>query len=205
MLLCGADLAKIQMSNISKSPDRNTFQSKSYLEKVNDPTLSEEAREAAQAMLDFYGEWNTEELNRMDDPEWQKNNLEYDLLSTDWILEKVRESNLYAQNLYAAMCNREFQQLDVMPILKGQRWSCSWRHAGGIIADMQQKGDYIDWYCSGIRNTHTLTPEEFNNLPDEEQAQVKESFAYVGEGFVTDEIKEDLKKLGWVVLDDIEE
>mgnify|MGYP003705677079 CR=1 FL=1 len=29
---------------------------------------------------------------------------------TDWILEKVRESDVYAQHLYAAMCNNEFQK-----------------------------------------------------------------------------------------------
>lgn len=189
------------MTQLSKSPERNTFQSKSQHEKLNDPNSTEEEKENAQGMIEFYENWNAEEEDRMNDPEWQKNNLEYDLLSTDWILEKVRESNVYAQNLYAAMCNREFQELEVMPILKGQTWSCSWRHAGGIIADMQQKGDYIDWYCSGIRNTHTMTPEEFNNLTDEQRSYVKESDAFVGEGFVTDEIEEDLKKLGWIVLE----
>ena len=192
------------MTQLSKSPERNTFQMKSQHEKLNDPNSTEEEKEAAQGMIDFYENWNAEEEDRMSDPEWQKNNLEYDLLSTDWILEKVRESDLYAQNLYAAMCNREFQELELIPILKEQRWSCSWRHAGGIIADMQQKGDYIDWYCSGIRNTNEYTPEEFNNFTEEQQAQLKESSAYVGEGFVTDEVREDLKKLGWIVLDEEE-
>jgi len=190
------------MTRLSKSPDRNTFQKKSYIEKLNDPTITEEEKQNAQAMIELFEDWNADEDDKMNDPEWQKNNLEYDLLSTDWILEKVRESNVYAQHLYSAMCNREFQQLDVIPILKGQTWSCSWRHAGGIIADMQQKGDYIDWYCSGIRHTHTMTAEEFNNLSEEQQMYTKESDAYVGEGFVTDEIEKDLKKLGWIVLDD---
>jgi hypothetical protein len=189
------------MTQLSKSPDRNTFQKKSYIEKLNDPTTTEEEKQSAQAMIELYEDWNADEDDKMNDPEWQKNNLEYDLLSTDWILEKVRESNVYAQHLYSAMCNREFQQLDVIPILKGQTWSCSWRHAGGIIADMQQKGDYIDWYCSGIRHTHTMTAEEFHNLTEEQQMYTKESDAYVGEGFVTDEIEKDLKKLGWIVLD----
>jgi len=82
------------------------------------------------------------------------------------------------------MCNRDFQKLDTWPILKNERWSCSWRHAGGIIADMQEKGDYIDWYCSGI------TSPEVD--PD----------GYVAESVVTDEIREDLKKLGWSVFDE---
>ena len=127
--------------------------------------------------------------------------MEYDLLTTEWILEKVRESDVYAQNLYAAMCNRDFIKHDVMPILKNQRWACSWRYAGGIIADMRKEGDYIDWYCSGIKNLPP-TEQEFQALSLEEQARAKEYDAFVGEGVVTDEIRKDLFRLGWVVQDD---
>lgn len=113
--------------------------------------------------------------------EWQKNNLEYDLLSADWILEKVRNSDTYAQNLYAALCNNEFIKNEVWPILKEDTWGCSWRYAGGMIADMQEKGDYMDWYCSGIFDPATPSKK------------------YVSESIVTDEIKDDLLKLGWLV------
>jgi hypothetical protein len=112
--------------------------------------------------------------------EWQKNNLEYDLLSTDWILEKVRNSDTYAQNLYAALCNNDFIKNEVWPILKEDTWGCTWRYAGGIIADIQEKGDYMDWYCSGIGPSDS-------------------SKEYVTESIVTDEIKDDLLKLGWLV------
>lgn len=123
------------------------------------------------------------------DPKWRENNLEYDLRSTGWILDKTKSSKNYAQNLYAALCNRQFQKRDTWPILKDQRWSCSWRYAGGIIADMREEGDYIDWYCSGIRNDgyqddfDTVTPDQ-----------------YVPEGVVTEEIENDLNQLGWIVI-----
>ena len=138
---------------------------------------------------------------KFQDPASRIENMEYDLLTTEWILEKVRESDVYAQNLYASMCNRDFIKHAVIPILKNQRWSCSWRYAGGIIADMRQEGDYIDWYCSGIRGDR-LSTEEFEKLSLEQQARAKEYDAYVGEGVVTDEIQKDLFRLGWVVQDD---
>ena len=115
--------------------------------------------------------------------------MEYDLRSAEWICEKVRNTDKYAQNLYAAMCNRDFMRNDVLPILKEETWSCSWRYAGGIIADMRLEGDYIDWYCSGIG-------EGIGN------GDIDGSKGYVAEGVVTDEIREDLLKLGWIVLDD---
>jgi hypothetical protein len=87
------------------------------------------------------------------------------------------------------MCNNDFQKLDVMPILKNQTWSASWRYVGGIVADMRQEGDYIDWYCSGIRNDDGYDPELNIAFPN----------GYVPESAVTDEIREDLKRLGWIV------
>ena len=136
-------------------------------------------------MVELYKKWREDAEVQEMDTEWQKNNLEYDLRTSEFVLNKVRNSDSYAQNLYAAMCNMRFQKLDVLPILKDEFWSCSWRHSGGIIANMQMKGDYIDWYCSGMG-------EGLGN------GDVDGSKGYVPEGFVTDEIKEDLKTLGWL-------
>ena len=133
-------------------------------------------------MTEFLENIRNQDFLRDSDLEWQKNNMEYDLRTTDWILEKVRSSESYAQNLYAAMCNNDFQRNDVLPILKDQYWHCSWRYAGGIIADMRENGDYIDWYCSGIRDSY--------------------EGGYVSESVITDEIREDLFKLGWLCFSD---
>ena len=165
---------------VSKSPDRHTFQKQGYVNRQE-----EKGEPLSEDYLIMFADIIEREKHKFDDPESHKDNLEYDLVTTQWILEKVRASKSYAQNLYSAMCNREFQRLDVLPILKEQTWSCSWRYAGGIIADMRQEGDYIDWYCSGIRDS-------YDN-------------GYVGEGQVTDEIKEDLLRLGWRVLDEDQE
>lgn len=117
-------------------------------------------------------------------------NLGEDLLDDVQIAKKVRASLSYAQNLYAALCNTEWQKLEVLPILKDQRWSCSWRSAGGIVATIRQEGDYVDWYCSGIRNIYY----------DEEDNSKWDLKKFVAEAHVTDEIARDLKRMGWVCI-----
>lgn len=97
--------------------------------------------------------------------------LEFDLVNNANIVSKCKSSDIYAQNLYSAMCNNTF-------FYGNSEWSCSWRHSGNIVADIRNNGEgYIDWYCSGMFNKE----------------------GYVAEGFVTDEIRCDLNKLGWIV------
>ena len=153
------------MTKVNSSPQRHTFRHS-----------GDELDEALERLR------NQDQAN-ITDPEWQKNNLEYDLRSTKWICDRAKSTKTYAQNLYAAMCNQDWQRNDVWPLLKGETWSCSWRYAGGIIADMREEGDYIDWYCSGIQGE-----------PDEDWVDL----GHVPEGTVTDEIREDLFKLGWL-------
>lgn len=101
-----------------------------------------------------------------------KPSLENDLLNSEYIKNKCKTNDIYSQNLYAAMANNLFYKND-------EEWSCSWRYAGGVVADIRNKGEsYIDWYCSGIGNHHD---------------------GYVGESFVTDEIRSDLLELGWTI------
>ena len=152
--------------------------------------------------MDMFKTWREQDEANIVDPEWQKDNMEYDLRSTQWIIDKVKGDEVYAQHLYAAMCNNDFTKNDVWPILTEKRWSCSWRHAGGIIADMREQGDYIDWYCSGIRDATILDDDEFQRLTREQQEAYIQGKAFVPESCVTDEIREDLLKLGWIVLDD---
>jgi len=124
----------------------------------------------------------------------KKADLGADLKKSQLILDKVRD-DVYAQNLYAALCNMQWQRNYFWNILRGDIWSCSWRFAGGIVSDLRNQGDYMDWYCSGMGG---LTPEP---VPDDfENSDSKQSYPwdnYVSEGTVTDEIREDLGSLGW--------
>ena len=181
------------MTEPSRSPERHTFQREGYVkrQKEKDEPVNDDYLDLFESMLD-------RENHKWDDPESRKNNLEWDLVTADWILEKVRASESYAQNLYAAMCNNGFIKMDVIPILKQEEWSCSWRYAGGIVADMRQEGDYIDWYCSGIRDTFH-NDEDTKDYTDEQLARLEVTKKYVGEGCITDEIRQDLQRLGWAV------
>lgn len=100
-----------------------------------------------------------------------KPRLDLDLMKSDEITNKCIHSTVYAQNLYAAMCNNLFYYGD-------NEWSCSWRSSGGIVADLRNNGEcYLDWYCSGMVDKD----------------------GYVAESVVTEEISIDLMKLGWTV------
>jgi hypothetical protein len=169
------------MKKVASSPERHTFQKEGYIKRCE-----EKGEDPNPDYVNMYKTWREQDEENLKNPSWQKNNMEYDLRSSKEMCDKVKSSDSYAQNLYAAMCNMDWQSREFWQELKGETWSCSWRHAGGIIADMREQGDYIDWYCSGIGN------DESGYGLDHRPAN-----GYVPEGVVTEEIELDLNRLGW--------
>ena len=118
--------------------------------------------------------------------------MQTDMMAAEWFLNKVKSSKSYAQNLYAAMCNNDFQKQDTWEVLTDSRWSCSWRAAGGVVATLRDcDEDYMDYYCSGMGGFATM---------DTDPASYYEENGFVKESEVTDEIRQDLLRLGWVVI-----
>jgi hypothetical protein len=118
--------------------------------------------------------------------------MQTDMMDTEWFRIKVQSSQSYAQNLYAAMCNNEFQKQDTWEVLSDNRWSCSWRAAGGVVATLRDcNEDYMDYYCSGMGGF---------GVGDPDPASYYEENGYVKESEVTDEIRADLLRLGWTVI-----
>ena len=109
-----------------------------------------------------------------------------EMMACDWLREKCRSDRYYAQNLYAAMCNMQWQKRDVWTILTDELWSVSWRRAGGIVAELCGQGDYLNWYCSGIEDVNG-DAQDPNFYPGR----------HVREGTVAQRIAEDLGLLGW--------
>ena len=175
---------------MNKSPTRGTFHSQCRIEDVIAEGGNPDEDEDVQRALDLEHMINEHQAQREADEKWRENNLEYDLRSTKWVCDKAKASDAYAQNIYAALCNQDWQKNEVWPLLKGETYSCSWRYAGGIVADMREQGDYIDWYCSGIRGEQGIDYEP--------------PLTFVSEGTVTDEIREDFFKLGWILVDEHE-
>ena len=167
------------MTKKSTSPDKNKALINSFINRSTeqDPELD--------PLVISIRKMNAIDLYNDDDPERWKNNMEHDLRTCEWMLTKVRECDRYAQNLYAAMCNNEFIQCDdTWNILKENYWHASWRSAGGIIADMRETGDYMDWYCSGSGGP----------------MGGMELAGYLPEGVVSDEIEADFLTLGWKIV-----
>lgn len=146
----------MDVKKYSTSPERGSSYRKYLLQQLEQMKTSQDDYEGMMKMLD--------ENYKREEDEDKSFNLGYDLRSNERMLAKARNSEVYCRDLYAALCNNQFFYGD-------KPWTCTWRFAGGIIADMLEKGDYIDWYCSG------------------------------NEGFATDEIKLDLMMMGWTIRD----
>jgi hypothetical protein len=84
--------------------------------------------------------------------------LEEDLNRSEEIKELVKDQNM-ATELYGSLCNVDWYK-------DGIRWSCSWRYAGGIVADLRNVGEeYIDFYCSGNEGlVHPIIEEKIRKL-----------------------------------------
>lgn len=94
--------------------------------------------------------------------------LEVELIDAQWIKDKVRNEDDYAEKLYAALCNIQWYPRDSVDI-EEDVWSCSWRAAGELVGQLcNPTKDYLYLYCSG------------------------------GEGSVDPEVAEDLRDLGWL-------
>jgi hypothetical protein len=120
-----------------------------------------------------------------------KHDLVEDIRNSPEIMAKIRaEDNRYAQNLYAAWCNMQWCKRELWPVLSEDYWTASWRSAGGIVADLRNKGeDYMDYYCSGMRGGLS-----YDGKDDEDYF---ERTGFANESEVTEEILNDLDKLGW--------
>jgi hypothetical protein len=109
-------------------------------------------------------------------------NLERDIKSADWVVDKIRQKEIYAQNLYAALCNNDFAPKDSWCILKNIKWNCTWTYAANIISEIRQDDNYSNWYGSGTG---------FRGV----------DFAgFVEESYVTDEVASDIDQIGWLIL-----
>jgi hypothetical protein len=177
------------MTEIAKSPDRNSFQKNAYIKRVLEEGKSLDDP-GVKKMLEFYDSFNQIDEEWVDED--HSNDMEWDMRTCPWFVAKVRASKAYAQNVYAAMCNMRWIKAEVVPILKEEYWSASWRSAGGIVADLRGEGDYIDWYCSGMGGLN----QEYDSKETNEDWQSRTGF--VPESVVTPEVAADLRALGWI-------
>jgi len=107
------------------------------------------------------------------------------LEESDSVKHLIKYNSDFAGELYSSLCNIEWVDLEAkLPegvdamvdklngVTYNTTWSCSWRAAGGIVADLRNKylkanEDYMDWYCRGNEGyvsdlvLHTLAQHGF--------------------------------------------
>ena len=74
------------------------------------------------------------------------NDLEWALKTSPTIQQKCQEQPEYRNKLYHALCNIEWQRNNAWIVLKDMWWSCTWRYAGGLVAEIYGQGNYRDYY-----------------------------------------------------------
>lgn len=75
--------------------------------------------------------------------------------------ERIKQDSIFCKDIYSALTNLEWVQSD------GTVYGATFRYVGGLIADIREEGNYMDWYCCK------------------------------GEGFASDEIQEAMSMKGW--------
>jgi hypothetical protein len=84
-------------------------------------------------------------------------NLEEDLLR---LKTKIVKDKQFAKDVYNALCNMRWKEVGN----PGNIYSCSWRYAGGLIAEMRGNPsplNHMDFYCSGSEGVVT---EQVENI-----------------------------------------
>lgn len=118
----------------------------------------------------------------------QYGDVETDLKANIEVCQKIASDMVFAQHVYAALCNQRYFRSDVAHDDQ-EPWTCTWRRAGAIIADIrnthynepQNTGvieDYIHWYCSGMGFMEGA----------------------VDEGIVTSDIRQMFSDMGWYIV-----
>jgi hypothetical protein len=107
-------------------------------------------------------------------------NLEEEMKKDAIVIQYLGDIDI-AKDFYRSLCNMRWRKIGILSSedhvvskLKGEDapdiWSCTWRYAGGVIADIRNEHynkmeDYMDFYCSGNEGTVSdLVEECFNRM-----------------------------------------
>lgn len=150
-------------------------------------------------------------------PALKNQSLKQALKGTPWISEKIKRSEIYAQNMYAALCSNVFMSPSAQEGAVDEESEevlsrLSWREAGALVAEIRDGETFLDWYCSGIfiddRQGNAGNDSGFSEVKcntgnvdmasntNETASRTIESF--VPEQTITPEVRLDLETLGWV-------
>ena len=87
---------------VASSPERHTFQKEGAIRRAE-----ETGEEPNQAYIEMWEQIKIDDANKINDPRWQRNNMEYDLRSSKELCDKVKASDNYACLLYTSPSPRD--------------------------------------------------------------------------------------------------
>jgi hypothetical protein len=103
---------------------------------------------------------------------------EQDALNNPEFVARLGADLVFAQNVYAAICNN-----DLIDLATGDDYGMTWRAAASFVAHLRNLAGvefdetYLTWYCSGMVDID----------------------GWVEEGAITDDVRLAFKTLGWGV------
>ena len=93
---------------MKSSPDRNSFQRGNYIQRKLEEGKTPENNEDVRAMVEYYDSWEKEKKKLEQNPEWQEDNLEYDLRSTEWIcMTALSSKDIISQTLQSNIASAQ--------------------------------------------------------------------------------------------------
>ena len=128
-----------------------------------------------------------------------------DLISTDWrddaehILPDLVDLRraIHAEPELGLQNPKTLAKIKAALAADKKYWGVSWRYAGGIVANMCEIGDYIDWYCSGMISKERINQVKWDSMSYEQQVRALQNQKFVSEGVISEQVLEDLNVLGW--------
>lgn len=119
--------------------------------------------------------------------------LKQDLLASELFKQRVKNSRVYSQHVYAALCENVWCRNNVFDILREQGCSYSWIEASAIVSELRDDIDHgVNYYYKSGINPFTVGSDDLLKRVEDN--------LWMKEGTIDNQVLKDLFELGWILL-----